>query len=234
VPIYCLVVTPQKSAVSLAQDHWNETPLYLSEEDRYSTYPWLYRVAEFREHPGERVLELGCGTGCDLLQFAKHGAIATGVDITDSHLELARKRVGGTATVVKADIRSMDFEDNSFDYVYSHGVIHHSNEPKKIVAEILRVLRPGGRFNIHVYALYSYFALWRLLQYGRRWKFYVENSTSEVHIDLYTAASLRTLFHPVRIQIRKYQAKPFELLAPALGWYLVATGSKPVIGNSEL
>src|ERR1700733_4704158 len=72
-------------AAQLAQDHWNETPLFLSEQERYSTYPWLYDVAEFREHAGEKVLEIGCGTGADLLQFAKHGAIATGVDLTEKH-----------------------------------------------------------------------------------------------------------------------------------------------------
>jgi len=58
----------------LAQQHWNETPLYLDESERYSMYPWLYEAAEFRNHAGERVLEIGCATGCDLLQFVKHGA----------------------------------------------------------------------------------------------------------------------------------------------------------------
>ncbi len=63
-------------AAELAQAHWNETPLFLTEEERYSTYPWLYEVAEFGKHRGEKVLEVGCGTGSDLLQFAKHGALA--------------------------------------------------------------------------------------------------------------------------------------------------------------
>jgi len=54
----------------------------------------------FRHHRGERILEVGCGTGCDLLQFAKHGAIAMGVDITERHLELARERLGTLAEVI--------------------------------------------------------------------------------------------------------------------------------------
>lgn len=130
-----------QNASDLAAQHWNETPLFLSEEERYSDYPWLYEAAEFREHRGHRVLEVGCGTGCDLLQFAKHGTLAPGVDITDSHLELARKRVGNQATVIKADMRALPFEDASFDYVYSHGVLHHCDEPREAAAEILRVLR---------------------------------------------------------------------------------------------
>jgi SAM-dependent methyltransferase len=146
-------------AAQLAQSHWNETPLFLTEEQRYSTYPWLYDAAEFRKHEGEKVLEIGCGTGADLLQFAKHGAIATGVDLTARHVDLARKRVGGLAIVHQADMRHLPFEDESFDYVYSHGVLHHSDEPENVVREMFRVLRPGGLFNVHVYAFWSYITL---------------------------------------------------------------------------
>src|ERR1051326_9125831 len=143
-------------SAALAQRHWNENPLFLSQEDRYRIYPWLYEAAEFRHHRGEHVLEIGCGTGCDLLQVVKHGAIATGVDITDEHLRLAQERVGNLAQVRRADARDLPFPVSSFDCVYSHGVIHHCHEPERIAAEILRVLKPGGRFNIHVYSLYSY------------------------------------------------------------------------------
>lgn len=69
-------------SAQLAAQHWDETPLFLSEEERYTAYPWLYKAAEFREHGSERVLEVGCGSGCDLLQFAKHGAQTTGVHHT--------------------------------------------------------------------------------------------------------------------------------------------------------
>ena len=48
-------------AAQLAQAHWDETPLFLTEEERYSIYPWLYDAAEFRRHEGEKVLEVGCG-----------------------------------------------------------------------------------------------------------------------------------------------------------------------------
>jgi SAM-dependent methyltransferase len=215
------------SASELAIQHWDTTPLYISEAERYSTYPWLYEAAEFRHHQGERVLEIGCGTGCDLLQFAKHGAIATGVDITPRHLELAHSRVGELAKVREADARQLPFPEASFDYVYSHGVIHHSDEPRKIVEELFRVLRPGGRFNVHVYALLSATTIRACLRHGSNWKLWIENSRDPVHIELNTARSLRKLFAPAKLKITKHECKPFEFLAPVFGWFLVAKGNRP-------
>jgi SAM-dependent methyltransferase len=220
-------VTMSSSAAELAVQHWDKTPLYISEQERYGIYPWLPEAAEFANHRGQRVLEIGCGTGCDLLQFAKNGANATGVDITPMHLELARRRVGSLAQVIESDARKLPFPDSSFDYVYSHGVLHHSDEPRKIVDEIFRILRPGGRFNIQVYSLFSYFSLWTLLRYGKEWKLYVENSRDPVHIDLYTGRSLRLLFAPAKLTITKHQCKPWESLAPLFGWFLVAKGVRP-------
>jgi SAM-dependent methyltransferase len=212
-------------AAELAQSHWNETPLFLTEEERYSTYPWLYHAAEFRKHQGEKVLEVGCGTGADLLQFAKHGALATGVDLTTNHVELARIRVGELAVVHKADARHLPFEDESFNYVYSHGVLHHCDEPEQVVCEIFRVLRPGGRFNVHVYALWSYTTLRGFFRYGRKWKQHIENFEAPVHIDLYTGRELKRLFGP-HITIEKYECQPLKFLAPWFGWFLVVKGQK--------
>lgn len=213
-------------AARLAQEHWNATPLYVTEEYRYTLYPWLYKAAEFEGHAGERVLEVGCGTGSDLLQFARHGALATGIDITAKHLELAKQRVGGLATVQYGDACAIPFEDNTFDYVYSHGVIHHMDRPELASREILRVLKPGGRFNVQVYAKWSYFTGWLLLRYQHRWKVHIENSRDPVHIDLYTKRMLRRLFG-FWISIEKHHCWPIRALAPWLGWYLVAKGAKP-------
>ena len=211
----------------LAIDHWNKAPLFISEEERYGIYPWLYEAAEFRHHSGEDVLEIGCGTGCDLLQFAKHGSRAFGIDITPEHLRLARERVGSKAAIGQAEATALPFADGSFDYVYSHGVLHHIDRPRLVVDEIFRVLRPGGRFNIHVYALFSYFTLLRVLQHGRDWKLWIENSRDPVHIDFYTAKKLRSLFAPSTLNIRKFHCRPMPAIAPFAGFFLAAAGRKP-------
>jgi ubiquinone/menaquinone biosynthesis C-methylase UbiE len=231
-------VSMSTPAAQLAQQHWNETPLFLSESERYGIYPWLPRAAEFSEHRGERVLEIGCGTGCDLLQFARNGAHAVGVDITDQHLELARQRVIGEATVLKADGANLPFPAESFDYIYSHGVIHHSDRPRAIVEEIFRVLKPDGRFNIQLYAAHSY-NLWHCKRESPNdWRIRIENSIAAVHIDFYSARAARDLVASARqVRVRKrhcwasVRGHDISWLSQRFGWllgyYVIVTGKRP-------
>src|SRR5258706_6025397 len=116
------------TASELAQRHWNETPLYKPESERYSAYPWLYEAAEFRKHAGERVLEIGCGTGSDLLQFVKHGADAVGIDITAGHIRLARERVGNPARGLHRSSTNISFTDQRYHYVYYPSGIQHRSQ----------------------------------------------------------------------------------------------------------
>jgi ubiquinone/menaquinone biosynthesis C-methylase UbiE len=112
-------------------------------------------VAQFDRFRGKKVLEIGCGIATDGLEFAKNGAAYTGVDLTPRAIEMARKRFAlfgfpGRFEVANAE-ESLPFPDESFDHVYSFGVIHHSPSPEKIVAQIHRVLRPGGTFTVMLY-----------------------------------------------------------------------------------
>jgi SAM-dependent methyltransferase len=219
------------SATRQSIEHWNKTPLYLAEEERYSVYAWLYEAAEFRHHRGERVLEIGCGTGADLLQFAKHGAVATGIDITPGHIKLARERVRNMAQVLYSDATNMPFKNGSFDYVYSSGVLHHIDRPRLVVDEIFRVLRPGGRFNIHVYSFWSYAHFNYRRKFGKEWKLNIENSRDPVHIDLYTGRQLRRLFAPAKITLEKYECYHWQALGRWIGWFLVAKGTASSRGS---
>ena len=222
------------SAAELAKAHWNKTPLFFSPDERYGIYPWLPKVAEFSEHRGHKVLEVGCGTGCDLLQFANNGAEAYGIDITDRHLKLAKERVGGLADVRFGDGRAIPFPDQTFDYVYSHGVIMCSDEPKKFAQEILRVLKPGGRFNVHAYAAVSYitFRLWTL--HGSQWRRGTEGpELTNIYVDVYSGRHLRKLFHPAKVSLTKeelviagHRMPRWTCLPQLFGWFLIAKGRK--------
>lgn len=126
------------------------------ERYRYDEYaPWMYETMEFARHSGERLLEIGGGIGTDHAQFAKHGAITTDIDLSSGHLALARENFrlrGLSGTFIHHDAETLPFPDASFDVVYSNGVIHHTPNTQRVVDEIYRVLKPGGKAIVMVYA----------------------------------------------------------------------------------
>ena len=129
------------------------------EAHRYEKEWHIPAAADFQNTRGLRVLEIGCGMGTDGAQFAKAGAIYTGIDLTDAAVELARKRfqVSGLKGEFRvADAERLDFPDASFDLVYSHGVLHHTPDIEAAVREIHRVLKPGGRAMVMLYHRGSY------------------------------------------------------------------------------
>lgn len=129
------------------------------ERHRYAKEWHIPAAADFAGASGLRVLEIGCGMGTDGAQFAKAGADYTGVDLTEAAIELARKRFelfGLKGTLQVADAENLDFADESFDVVYSHGVLHHTPDIAAAVREIHRVLKPGGRAIVMLYHRGSY------------------------------------------------------------------------------
>lgn len=107
---------------------------------------------------GRRLLEVGCGIGIDTVSLARRGYQVTAVDLTESAIEIARKRAvveGLEIDYRTGDGESLDFDEATFDVVYSFGVIHHTPDMEKAVREIHRVLKPGGRAYVMVYARHS-------------------------------------------------------------------------------
>ncbi|HET7112270.1 MAG TPA: class I SAM-dependent methyltransferase [Pyrinomonadaceae bacterium] len=131
----------------------------LVEQHRYDKEWHIPEAAGFDQAKNLRVLEVGCGLGTDGAQFAKAGAAYTGIDLTEAAVDLARRRfelfnLPGTFRV--ADAEGLDFPDDSFDIVYSHGVLHHTPDTAGAIREIHRVLRPGGRAVVMLYHRNSY------------------------------------------------------------------------------
>lgn len=129
------------------------------EAHRYEKEWHIPAAANFANTRALKVLEIGCGLGTDGAQFAKAGADYTGVDLTNAAIELARKRFelfGLTGKFQVADAENLDFPDESFDVVYSHGVLHHTPDIDAAVQEIHRVLKPGGRAIVMLYHRGSY------------------------------------------------------------------------------
>jgi 2-polyprenyl-3-methyl-5-hydroxy-6-metoxy-1,4-benzoquinol methylase len=139
-------------------------------EFRYRTEWHIPAFASFPEARGKRVLEIGCGNGADGVMFAAHGADYTGVDLTAEAVDATRrhflvKGLGGEFRQENAE--RLTFEDNSFDIVYSFGVLHHTPAPEQAVREVHRVLKPGGVALIMLYHRYSFNYYVRILGYMR-------------------------------------------------------------------
>jgi ubiquinone/menaquinone biosynthesis C-methylase UbiE len=156
------------------------------ERHRYQEYaPWMPEVMGFNNFAGARLLEVGCGMGTDLLQFARGGANVTAVDLTPRsietsrhHLELYRQR--GEFAI--ADCERLPFADASFDVAYSNGVLHHTTDTASAVREIHRVLTPGGEARIMLYhrGSWAYFSQ-VVLRYGiMRGEFLRGTSASDI------------------------------------------------------
>src|SRR5262249_44046494 len=129
------------------------------EQHRYEKEWHIPAAAGFAGARGLKVLEIGCGLGTDGAQFAKAGAVYTGVDLTEASIVLARKKfelTGLPGEFRVADAEKLDFPGESFDLVYSHGVLHHTPDIEAAVHEIHRVLKPGGRAIVMLYHRGSY------------------------------------------------------------------------------
>ncbi len=114
------------------------------------------QLIPFDDLRGKKVLEIGCGMGYHAELLARAGADLTAIDISETSVTATRRRFelrGLSATVEQMDAASLNFDECSFDFVWSWGVIHHSAQTASIIKKVHRVLRPGGEFRLMVYNL---------------------------------------------------------------------------------
>lgn len=133
------------------------------ERFRYATHPWILEEIDKLDVRGKSVLEVGFGMGTDHVALHRRGARAFGIDLTPRCARTTRARLEQERLeprLVNGDAERLPFRDGSFDVVYSLGVIHHSPDTARIVDEIHRVLKPGGRCWLAVYHKHSLFFWW--------------------------------------------------------------------------
>ncbi|MBV9406180.1 MAG: class I SAM-dependent methyltransferase, partial [Acidobacteriaceae bacterium] len=158
------------------QDYWNRRPCNVRhsklevgtrayfdevEERKYFVEPHIPKFAQFPRWKGKRVLEIGCGIGTDAVNFARAGADYTAIELSETSLEVARKRfdvfgLKGNFIACNAEELSSHVEKNSFNLVYSFGVIHHTPNQRAVVEEIRKVIKHDGEFRMMVYAKNSW------------------------------------------------------------------------------
>jgi ubiquinone/menaquinone biosynthesis C-methylase UbiE len=218
------------------QDFWNAEPCgsrYLQGAEDFAAFeaharsrhalePHIPQFAKFSSARGLRVLEIGVGMGADYLEWLKAGANASGVDLSPISIARAKRRcvvAGYEPDLRVADAERLPFASDTFDVVYSYGVMHHSSHPAQCLAEAWRVLKPGGEARIMLYHHPSLTGLMLWLRYGvlrgkslRRSVFdYLESPGTKT----YTKAEVRALMEAFESPKIQQVFSPGDLLLNA-------------------
>jgi len=262
-PVVSTDLAPNEPLLKAIRDYWNEhihdleiatqpvgTAEFFQELDayRFDKLRYLPQLINFSAFKGKRVLEVGCGAGIDLVRFARGEAIVTGVDLAETSIDLAKTNFRHNS--LSADLYVMDgerlqFEDQSFDVVYAHGVLQYTANPQRMVNECYRVLRPGGEAIMMVYNKYSWLNL-----LSKVMNVELEHADAPA-LEKYSIWEFKTLLKPftnvrivperfpVRTQlhhgakaalynglfVKAFRVLPKQLVRP-LGWHLVSFALK--------
>lgn len=148
------------------QDEWRTQWEMLEDNELFLFKDWIYphTLEDFR---GKDVLECGCGGGQHTAFIAPFARSVTAVDLNAA--EVARERNKGNANVsfIEADIAEMDL-GRKFDIVFSIGVIHHTDDPDRTVANLARHVKPGGKLILWVYSREGNFLVERAVEPVRK------------------------------------------------------------------
>jgi 2-polyprenyl-3-methyl-5-hydroxy-6-metoxy-1,4-benzoquinol methylase len=177
------------SPIEAVKNFWNSRPCNIRhsskplgtreyfdevESRKYFVEQHIPHFAQFDLWRGKKVLEIGCGIGTDTINFARHGASVTAVDLSEKSLEVARKRAEVFGMTDRIRFCSGNAEElmsfvpaDTYDLIYSFGVIHHTPHPERVLQQIHHYTRPGSIIKIMVYHRCSWKVLSILLSYGK-------------------------------------------------------------------
>jgi ubiquinone/menaquinone biosynthesis C-methylase UbiE len=142
------------------------------EARKYFVEPHIPGFAQFERWRGKKVLEIGCGIGTDAVNFARHGAELTAIDLSEKSLEICRRRFDVYG--LKARFYCSNAEELSafvpvepYDLVYSFGVLHHTPHPEHVFEEIKKYCKSETEIRVMLYSKWSWKVFWILMTYGK-------------------------------------------------------------------
>lgn len=214
------------------------------ENQRHSKHGrWIPKLLEFAKHPGETLLGVGHGLGTDWVQYAQNDAAVIVCSPATPQLELVRRnfdlrRLPGR--FIQAEPTSLPLESSSIDVVCISSLHHGIDEPEKVIEEVHRVLKPGGKVLAVTPAYYDVDYWVRTLYFWNRWLQPNRGKNPLRCKRRLSGRQLQQLFHRFNeIHIRKRQLRrpelpaawrwiPLPILARLMGRVLVLKAFKPV------
>lgn len=174
-----------------------------TDADRYKYDSYIPALIDSFAEKGKLILEVGCGMGTDSRSISRRGADVVSLDLSFDNVSFALKGMqlfGLKGRGVNADAEKLPFKDDSFDVVYSFGVLHHTPDTQKAIDEVLRVMKPGGKCVIMLYHKgYAYYILWLLHGYKRIFGIYSQDKLTSQYDNtplsrLYSKKEIRSVF----------------------------------------
>lgn len=166
-------------------DKWyraHDDPIALLRAEAAWRNPWIaHRIHEFYSYRSKdiRILDVGCGAGFLSNLLAKENFDVTAVDLSESSLEVARARDStNSVRYLLADAYELPFEDETFDVITSTDFLEHVSDPRRVIAEISRVMKPNGFFFFHTFNK-NWFAKLMVIK-GMEW--FVKNTPPNLHV----------------------------------------------------
>lgn len=187
---------------------------------------WMDEIVHFERFRGKKVLEIGSGAGYDVYQFCSHGAIYTGIDLTPDNPIIAKKHLayfGYDATFLEMDVEELALTD-SYDFVFSFGVLHHTPNIAKALKNIRRVLKDDGEAQIIVYHKHSIFYILKLILYDWVLKFqFLKKSLKERRSEMEVTHS------GAQALVNLYSAKEMQKLCKQAGFKIIKTDVRKLV-----
>ena len=192
------------------------------EDELLGLSPFLRERFDFTLFKGQRVLDLGCGSGVLSCCFAKQGARVVGIDLTEAGVKMAQRNAKSQdldVTIARMNAENMALASESFDYVFSWGVLHHTKNMNIALGEAHRILKPDGRGLMMVYhknsVVYYLHGLFWLLFKGKVFSGYNLESVQDFYTDGYyhrylTESGLAARLESVGLKPHKFHVTQYE------------------------
>lgn len=246
-----------------ASQFWSQSPagwLHASEKDsdeeegkfeamrlkrKEEELPSVLKEIPFHSFAKKKVLELGCGQGFDGYEFCKVESEYTGIDIAPENIKRANHNLSSFSPQVQlGDAENLSFKDETFDIVYSNGVLHHTPNMKQSFSEANRVLKKQSDFWVILYNKHSIFYILSIcfldqVIKGGMFKYSMKEKRSRIEfgrdpnnppnvlVNVYTKKRLKQLlkdsnFDVLDIKIRKLNPEdfPYQTLVKRIWRYI--------------